>query len=93
MSYTTYCQTHSDLLKTIIFPKGNLMNVKKLPEPRYNIGAFDAVSDQQTPSSEQARLNRNQSNVNNTKDSANTQGGSSILRKGDNIPNPKSKPQ
>lgn len=33
MLYQNYSQTHSELLKTIIFPKGNLTGIKKLPDP------------------------------------------------------------
>jgi len=43
--FQNYSQTHSELLKTIIFPKNNWSSLKsKLPEPRYTEVIGDAYT-------------------------------------------------
>lgn len=52
-------QTHSELLKTIIFPKNNLNNIKsRLPEPQYTP---EVLSEQPAPSIERPSLKLSQS--------------------------------
>lgn len=67
-SYQGQSQTHSELLKTIIFPKNNIGSIKnKLPVPRYT----DVMSEKLPPNKDEKTTisaTKNQSQA--TKDSS-----------------------